>query len=171
MLERTGDASKRRIFAMIIDNLIAMMAAVPIGARILGVPDSLRWLLVITLYLGYFAVSEAVWSKTLGKALFDLKVVQTNGEPADWGSAIIRTLARVVEVNPILLGALPGALVVTFSRRKQRIGDLLAETLVVRTDVPEADVVEDPLSLDYLQDLPEPDLTPDQQYAPWKESG
>ena len=37
----------------------------------------------------------------------------------------------VIEVNPLLLGGLPAGLVVIATERKQRIGDLLAGTLVV----------------------------------------
>jgi len=139
----TGDASKNRIFAMMIDNLLAMAISVPIGARIPGIPNSIRWLLISLVYLGYFAVSEAIWSKTIGKKLFNLKIVRMNGEPLSWTDATVRSLLRLVEVNPFLLGALPGALTVMFSTRKQRIGDMLAKTLVVRKTVTAVDIVDD----------------------------
>ena len=171
MADLTGDASKNRIFAMMIDNLLAMAISVPIGARIPGVPDNIRWLLISLVYLGYFILSEAMWSKTVGKKLFGLKIMRMNGEPLSWTSAIVRSLFRVVEVNPILLGALPGALTVLFSKRKQRMGDIFAETLVVQRDVTAVDIVDDYLSLEDIQDLPEPDMIPENKYTPWKESG
>jgi uncharacterized RDD family membrane protein YckC len=37
-----------------------------------------------------------------------------------------------VEVNPILLGALPAALAGVFSKRHQRFGDMLGGSVVVR---------------------------------------
>jgi uncharacterized RDD family membrane protein YckC len=46
----------------------------------------------------------------------------------------VRTLARLVEVNPLLLGALPAGIAILSSSRRQRIGDWLANTVVVRRD-------------------------------------
>jgi uncharacterized RDD family membrane protein YckC len=44
---------------------------------------------------------------------------------------LIRSGLRIFEVNPLLLGGLPAGLVIIASQRKQRIGDLLAGTVVV----------------------------------------
>jgi len=41
---------------------------------------------------------------------------------------------RVLEVNPVLLGAFPAALSVVFSPKHQRFGDKLAGTIVVPPD-------------------------------------
>jgi uncharacterized RDD family membrane protein YckC len=38
---------------------------------------------------------------------------------------------RIIEVNPLLLGGIPAGIVVISTSRKQRIGDLLAGTIVV----------------------------------------
>jgi uncharacterized RDD family membrane protein YckC len=38
---------------------------------------------------------------------------------------------RIIEVNPLLFGGIPAGIAVILSRRKQRIGDLLAGTVVV----------------------------------------
>jgi uncharacterized RDD family membrane protein YckC len=38
---------------------------------------------------------------------------------------------RLVEVNPLLLGALPAGISILATERKQRIGDLQAGTVVV----------------------------------------
>jgi uncharacterized RDD family membrane protein YckC len=39
---------------------------------------------------------------------------------------------RLIEVNPFLVGGLPAGLVLLLTRRRQRLGDLLAGTYVVR---------------------------------------
>jgi len=62
-------------------------------------------------------------------------VRKLDGSPCDWKAALIRGALRLVEVNPILLGGLPAGLAIIASARKQRIGDMLAGTLVVRNDV------------------------------------
>jgi uncharacterized RDD family membrane protein YckC len=90
-----------------------------------------RAILIVAGYLGYFLISEGLWGRTLGKYFQGLVVRNLNGERAGWTAALIRTVLRVVEVNPALFGAIPAGLVVISSARKQRIGDMLAGTLVV----------------------------------------
>ncbi len=53
-----------------------------------------------------------------------------DGRPCTWTQAAIRSVLRLLEVNPICVGALPAALVIVFSVRQQRLGDMLAHTLV-----------------------------------------
>jgi len=126
-----GDASKARLMALFIDHLIAfalMMLAVAF------VPESLalmKAVFFIFIYLAYFVVLEALWSRTPGKFVEGLVVRKLNGNRCGWRAALIRGSLRVVEVNPLLLGGLPAGLVIIASERKQRIGDLLAGTVVV----------------------------------------
>ena len=126
-----GDASKARLIAVFIDHFIAfalMMLAVAF------VPESLpviKAVFFFVIYLAYFVVLEALWSRTLGKFFQGLVVRKLDGSPCDWTAALIRSGLRIFEVNPLLLGGLPAGLVIIASQRKQRIGDLLAGTLVV----------------------------------------
>jgi uncharacterized RDD family membrane protein YckC len=82
-------------------------------------------------YLAYYVILEALWSRTLGKYFQGLVVRKLDGSPCDWKAALIRSIKRVIEVNPLLLGGLPAGLVIISTERKQRIGDLLAGTVVV----------------------------------------
>ena len=126
-----GDASKARLIAVFIDHLVAF------GLMLLAVafvPESfpvIKAVLFFAVYLAYFVVLEAVWSRTLGKYFQGLVVRKLDGSRCDWKAALIRGGLRIVEVNPLLLGGIPAGLVVIASERKQRIGDLLAGTLVV----------------------------------------
>ena len=45
----------------------------------------------------------------------------------------MRTLLRLFEVNPLLLGGIPAAIAVLCSKNRQRLGDMLAGTYVIRT--------------------------------------
>lgn len=127
----SGDASKARLLALFIDHLIAfalMMLAVAF------VPESLplvKAVFFFLIYLAYFVVLEALWSRTLGKFFQGLVVRKLDGSRCNWRAALIRGSLRIVEVNPLLLGGLPAGLVIIASERKQRIGDLLAGTVVV----------------------------------------
>jgi uncharacterized RDD family membrane protein YckC len=131
-----GDGTKTRLFAAMFDNTIATILCVVIAARLpLPLPSAGRWLVAAGAYLFYFLVQEASWGRTLGEQIFGLRVVKINGEAAGWREALWRTVLRVVEVNPLLFGALPGGLAVTWSKRKQRLGDMLAGTVVARARV------------------------------------
>src|SRR5213075_144808 len=59
-----------------------------------------------------------------GKALFKRQVVLDHGEPPDGTSALLRNLFRPFDY-------LLGYPLMTLSRRKQRLGDMAADTLVV----------------------------------------
>jgi len=82
-------------------------------------------------YLGYFFIFESLWSRTPGKFLQGLVVLKTDGSRCRVKDHIIRTLARTIEANPILFGGMPAGVAIFASARKQRIGDLLAGTVVV----------------------------------------
>jgi uncharacterized RDD family membrane protein YckC len=88
--------------------------------------------LAIVVYLLYFLIQEAAWSNTIGKRLFGLRLCSLSGEPCGWAVASIRTATRILEVNPILLGGLPAAIVGALSKRHQRLGDILSGSIVIR---------------------------------------
>ena len=66
---------------------------------------------------------------------FNLHRLQLDGSRCKLMSAMLRTLLRVIEVNPILLGALPAGIVLLVTKRKQRLGDLLAGTVVISNKI------------------------------------
>ena len=126
-----GDASKARIFAFFIDNLLACLIAVlAVGA--LGSDSSVIAGTVLCLvYLGYFFLFESILSRTPGKFLQGLVVRKVDGTKCGLKEHLIRTLARILEANPILLGGVPAGIAIFASDRKQRIGDSLAGTIVI----------------------------------------
>lgn len=126
-----GDASKARLFAMFIDHILAFGLMMFIVAL---VPESfpvVKAVLFFGIYLTYFVALEALWSRTLGKFFQGLVVRKLDGGRCGWKASLIRNGFRVLEVNPLLLGALPGGIAILASERKQRIGDILAGTVVV----------------------------------------
>ena len=130
-MELIGDASKARIAALIIDNLVAcLMAILFVGLIGSSNPYASGGILGLT-YFGYFFLFEALWSRTPGKFLQGLVVCRVDGSPCRLRDHLIRTLARIIEANPILFGAIPAGIAVFASARKQRIGDSLAGTVVV----------------------------------------
>ena len=113
------------------------MVGLILGKLVGEASSVMGWFVAALVYLLYFALSEGLWSRTLGKVLCSLKVVSAEGHRCGWGAILTRTGLRVFEANPLLLGVLPGGIVVALTKRNQRIGDLLAGTLVVESDTSE----------------------------------
>lgn len=88
-------------------------------------------LTAFALVLLYFPITEGLWGRSLGKLVSGTIVVDGQGRPPGFGRATVRTLLRLVEVNPFLLGGLPAGIVSANTKAHQRIGDLLAGTYVV----------------------------------------
>jgi uncharacterized RDD family membrane protein YckC len=88
----------------------------------------LAWGLSIPIY---FVFMEGKWGATLGKFGTKIRVVDRAGRPPGYGRALVRMLLRLVEVNPLLLGGIPAAIVALSSKAKQRVGDMLAGTYVL----------------------------------------
>ncbi len=126
-----GNSGRPRIFAFVLDNLLAIVAAFfTVAVLKTDSPYVAGGALCLT-YLGYFFVSEALWSRTPGKYHQGLLVVDASGGRCGWRRALLRTLLRVVEANPLLFGGLPAGVAILVSERNQRLGDLAAGTLVV----------------------------------------
>ena len=79
----------------------------------------------------YYPITEGLWGRSLGKLVTGLIIVDRKGNPPGFGKAIIRTLTRLVEVNPVLFGGIPAAIFVLVSKERQRLGDMVTETYVI----------------------------------------
>ncbi|WP_420635091.1 stage II sporulation protein M [Candidatus Palauibacter sp.] len=80
----------------------------------------------------YFLFFEAIWDgRTPGKRALGLRVLHDGGEPLSFRGSVLRNLIRIVDLQPGLTG-LAGATTILVNRRAQRLGDLVAGTIVVR---------------------------------------
>jgi uncharacterized RDD family membrane protein YckC len=134
-----------RGLAYVIDTaVVAVLTAVLMTAGILeggGLesldPDAVREMLqsnsgfaVYVILFAYFLLLEGLWGRTLGKLALGLRVVKVqDGSPCGWSRSVVRNLIRPFDL--FFLG-LPGGMVVLLTPARQRIGDLLGGTLVVR---------------------------------------
>jgi hypothetical protein len=89
-------------------------------------------------FLAYFVVSvgygialEWLWrGQTIGKRLFRLRVMDAQGLRLQFSQIVIRNLLRTVDNLP--LAYLVGGVACLLNRRAQRLGDMAANTIVVR---------------------------------------
>jgi uncharacterized RDD family membrane protein YckC len=80
---------------------------------------------------GYDVLFEVLASgRTLGKRWNALRVVRTDGRPITLLPSLARNLLRLVDFLPF--GYLVGIVAVLWTRQNQRLGDLVAGTLVIR---------------------------------------
>jgi uncharacterized RDD family membrane protein YckC len=127
-----------RMLALIVD-LAAIAAIESLIKRALaplqGLADIQGAILLIAgfvLSLIYAMVSEWIWrGQTVGKRLMGLRVVDAQGLRLEPSQVIVRNLMRLIDTLPAFY--LLGGTACVFSRHRQRLGDLAAGTVVVRT--------------------------------------
>lgn len=141
-----NDVLGPRILALVIDWIIILTTAigVPYGVyevgRTLGgdgvgmLLGAVPALLAIPFPFVYFVYLEGSRGQTLGKQLVNIVVVTEDGEHIGYGEAVIRTLLRMIDAMGIVFPYLVGLLLIATSDHGQRLGDRLAETVVVRTE-------------------------------------
>lgn len=87
-------------------------------------------LAVYLILFAYFLVCEGASGRTVGKLALGLRVVRAiDGSPCGWRRSVIRNLIRPFD---LFFVGLPGGLVIMLTPARQRVGDLLGGTLVVR---------------------------------------
>lgn len=133
-----------RFVAQIIDAIVVIFLFWMIGANIAGMaggttdsgfeleggPALIVILLSTIAAILYFALLEAFWNgQTLGKKLVRIKVTSEDGTPCSFNQALVRNVLRLVDAFAFYL---VGAILVLASAKKQRLGDRVAHTIVVK---------------------------------------
>lgn len=134
----------RRAVALFLDSLVLVTAFWAIGYvigalsgglvaggfELTGAPALVAMLAWFTTGFGYFIVLEARSGQTLGKRLTGLRVVNEDGTPITMGTSVVRNVLRIVD--GLMIYAV-GAVSIALSGKKQRLGDHVADTVVVRS--------------------------------------
>ncbi len=145
----------RRALAVVIDTILVGFLQVLVGAllwvvwflfRFLDIDSATKnvsssyslmflVLLITTLFIVaflYFFIWEYYGNgATPGKLLLGIRVMRKNGVKLDFTTALLRNLFRLLDALPILYPYLLGAWVMLLSKDEQRIGDIVADTVVV----------------------------------------
>jgi len=126
-----------RAVALVIDAAIIVAALwILRGLLDLTTPDSYgveaRIGLVLTFtacIVLYFTLFEWKLGATVGKRIMNLRVVTLSGGPITLGAAAARTVMRIIDGQFLYVVA---AIAVAASKRHQRLGDMVAKTLVIK---------------------------------------
>ncbi|WP_411797922.1 RDD family protein [Halonotius sp. F2-221B] len=123
----------QRIVAYLVDSILIGVVGIPFAlvASVLGnTAGILLTLAGLAVILVYVFLLEGLIGYTPGKYLLGLVVVKSDGSRCTVGAALIRNLAWVIDMLPgVNLVALAS---IYLTDNHQRVGDLLADTLVVK---------------------------------------
>ena len=112
-----------------------------LGDQFSNAPNWVKAVLILVVFLiisGYFAFFEWIWNgQTPGKRWLKLRVIREDGRPVTFWEAAVRNLLRTVDMMPAPFYSL-GLISVFISLSDQRIGDMVAGTVVVREREAEA---------------------------------
>jgi uncharacterized RDD family membrane protein YckC len=111
---------------------VAALLASVFGVVLAGFAKALYFVLAFAIQWGYGATLEWRWhGQTLGKRVVGLRVLSKYGTPVGFGQAAVRNLLRIVDILPACY--LLGGVSALCDARARRLGDIAADTVVVRT--------------------------------------
>src|SRR6266540_4942702 len=112
-----------------------------LGNQFSNAPNWVQAVLILIVFLilsSYFAFFEWLWNgQTPGKRWLKLRVIREDGRPVTCWEAAVRNLLRSFDIMPWPFYSI-GLISVFISSRDQRVGDMVAGTVVVREREAEA---------------------------------
>ena len=125
-----------RFLALTVDfSIILGLSSLIATVARLALPQAVGGLVVTTLsfvigwgYHVYFELRHQ--GRSPGKRMVGIRVVDGNGLPLNLQQSFVRNAARALDLAPVAYGL--GALVARLDLRHRRLGDLLADTIVIR---------------------------------------
>jgi uncharacterized RDD family membrane protein YckC len=127
-----------RFLAWFIDQLCIQVALAMLGT-VLGLLGIISMNIAMAVYvIAYFVVSigygiffEWTWrGQTVGKRLFRLRVMDVEGMRIQFNQIVVRNLLRFVDALPVFYFV--GGVTCWFNSKAQRLGDIAANTIVIR---------------------------------------
>jgi len=131
-----------QVFILLISGIILGLWIIPltlpervVGNNELVIPPYIYYMIFFysiwgALQLPYFYFFEYYWMKTPGKRLLGIEVMEMGREKPSMEAVLARNIGRYFD---LVVGLFVFSLIfMVFSRNRQRIGDLVADTVVVR---------------------------------------
>ena len=145
-LTREYASTARKLVAFLIDMTLMMILSgvflvilifitltVPVSSIFSLELISGTWILITSMMIFFYLVLMEKSGKTMGKIAMGLKVVgEDTQKPINYRQSILRNLFLVADMIPFILPGLLGLLVSLKSDKKQRIGDMVAGTIVIK---------------------------------------
>jgi uncharacterized RDD family membrane protein YckC len=132
-----------QLFLMTIIAIAFILIAgfVDFGGSVRSAPKWVIAILILVIFLiwtSYFIFFEWLWNgQTPGKRWLKLRVIREDGRPITFWEAAVRNLLRIFDIMPFPFYSI-GLICVFASHRDQRVGDMVAGSVVVREREAEA---------------------------------
>jgi uncharacterized RDD family membrane protein YckC len=131
----------RRVLAIIVDSILFSVlfwvmsmlfgSSSAQGGQVNATLTGLPFVLYLVIVFAYFTLMEGYLGQTVGKMLLGIRVIrEDNGGVPGIKTAALRTVLRLIDALPFAY--LVGFIAVLISAKNQRLGDMAANTLVVR---------------------------------------
>ena len=134
-----------RIVIFVVGTLLINLSGLIIGFNVAQGLDMLMMFILVFFYYVLFEAGKRGASP--GKRAMGLRVVDTSGAPISFGQSFIRNMLRFADGLPPPTYAF-GLLSTLLNKRFQRLGDLLANTVVVYERLPQMHLAALPPALD-----------------------
>jgi uncharacterized RDD family membrane protein YckC len=122
------------VLYLIISNILSLFISLGFFAFdwVLDFANAIMYVLMFIINIGYGIVLEWFWrGQTVGKNVMRLRVIDEQGLRLQFSQIVIRNLLRMVDSLPMFY--LVGGVACMLSKRCQRLGDFVANTIVTYT--------------------------------------
>jgi len=108
-------------------------------------------LLPLVILIGYHALSEYLANgQSVGKRILGIRVVRVDGQRAGMREAMLRSIVLILDM--VLSSGVLGGLLIATSRRRQRLGDMAANTVVIKSAPPKPFRLKDIVNIKTTED-------------------
>lgn len=115
------------IFILALILFLFVLATLPKGFSVISIS------LMVFIYTFYDLACEIFMNgQSIGKKILKIRVISLNGAQASLGQYFIRWIFRLVDC--LLTGWVGGLVCIAVSENKQRIGDMVAGTILIKTE-------------------------------------
>lgn len=127
----------QRFLATVLDNIILTAVFWLIFILLVFIPlnTAIKAAIFILLFLFedifYFTLLEAKYSRTIGKIALNIKVVSENNKKINFKQALIRNITKSMPFFDFIFRII-GFFLIIYTKKHQRIGDMMAKTIVVK---------------------------------------
>ena len=123
--------------ALVLVLVLAALGGGPLLSRSFGLAlTGVPFLVATVAWFIYMTLMEGLTGASVGKRIMKLRVDSVDGSPIDLEAALIRNALRILDGFPYIVPYLVGARVARRSPMFQRLGDVVAETVVVVDQAP-----------------------------------
>ena len=115
-----------------ITNVSANATAFPMVSVSSNPLAGLASVITALIFFVYYFVLEGAYGQTVGKMAVKIKVLREDGSKIGYADAAVRNILRPIDLIPYVIPYLLGAILIWSSDKRQRLGDRVAHTIVVK---------------------------------------